>query len=119
MKNNLSTTRFIEHGRRVRGSSRHTTEDAYPKIFPVNSMHASAPRCTLWSAMVGFWGDGATYMVGRRNLALVDRHNCPRQASFLDYQRGNHVSDTHDSNPTPNPEINLPTTILGMPPVKV
>jgi hypothetical protein len=27
--------------------------------------------------------------------------------------------DTHDSSPTPNPEINLPITMLGMPPVKV
>jgi hypothetical protein len=27
--------------------------------------------------------------------------------------------DTHDNRPTPNPEINLPITMLGMPPVKV
>jgi hypothetical protein len=47
-----------------------------PKIFPVNSMHASAPRCTLWSAKENRRGDGATYVVGWRNLALVNWHNC-------------------------------------------
>ena len=56
-------------------------------------------------------------MVGRGNLALVDRHNCPghRRQYFV----GSHTLDTHDSSPTPNPEINLPKTMLGTPPVKV
>jgi len=30
-----------------------------------------------------------------------------------------HGVSTHDSRPTPNPEINLPKTMLGRPPVKV
>jgi len=32
---------------------------------------------------------------------------------------GEHMADTHDSSPTPSPEMNLPTTMLGTPPVKV
>jgi len=54
-----------------------TTEDAYPKMFPVNSMHASAPRYTLRSAKKECQEDVDTYVVGRRYLALVDRHNRP------------------------------------------
>jgi len=58
----------------MRELSGHTTEDAYPKMFPVNSIHASAPRCTLASAR-DFREDREAYVVGWRNLALVDWHN--------------------------------------------
>ena len=61
----------------MRGSSGHTTEDAYPKMFPVNSIHASAPRCTHELVKEGYQKDGNAYVVGRRNLALVDGYNCP------------------------------------------
>ena len=41
----------------MRGSSRHTTEDAYPKMFPVNSMHASAPLYVRGLIKEGFLED--------------------------------------------------------------
>ena len=56
-------------------------------------------------------------MIGRRNLALVYGHYRPEHRHhFSDVV---HKADTHDNRPTPKPEINLPITMLGTPPVKV
>jgi hypothetical protein len=107
----------IQNGKGASELSKHTTEDAYPKMFPVNSIQASAPRCAPESVTEDRQEYWDAYVVGRRNLALVDRHNCAGCGRH--YSVGNHVVDTHESSPTPNPEISLPKTMLGTPPVKV
>ena len=61
----------------MKGSSEHTTEDAYPKTFPVNSIQASAPRFILGSVKEGLLGRWGPYVVGWRNLTLVDWYNRP------------------------------------------
>jgi hypothetical protein len=63
------------------------------------------------------WGHSKTHMIWRRNLALVYGHDRPGQCHH--FSVAVRKTDTHDSRPTPNPEINLPITILGTPPVKV
>lgn len=120
MKSNQSTKGFVENGKRMRKLSGRTTEDAYPKMFPVNSIHASAPRFNPGLVKEGLSERCSTYVIRWRNLALIDRYNrpgCQHYSSGARVRR--HMIDTHDSSPTPNPEINLPTTMLGMPPVKV
>jgi hypothetical protein len=50
-----------------------TTEKAYPKMFPVNSAHASAPRFEIVSDVCV--PGSTTYMVRRGHFALVYRDN--------------------------------------------
>lgn len=105
----------------MRGSSGHTTEDAYPKMFPVNSIHASAPRCTHELVKEGLsegWECLRGWAEKSRSGRWVQLSWTPT-SFFCCWEVGRHVIDTHDNSPTPNPETNLPTTILGMPPVKV
>ena len=79
-------------------------------------MHASAPRCTSGQSRA-YRGDEGTHVVWRRNLALVYWHNCAGHLCHFTVVVG--MVDAHDSRPTPNPEMNLPKTMLGIPPVKV
>ena len=85
-------------------------------MFPVNSIHASAPRCALGSV-----GGAARRMGYLRGLVEKFRSGRSAQSSWTQghSSMGDHGISTHDSSPTPNPEINLPKTMLGIPPVKV
>ena len=56
-------------------------------------------------------------MVWWRNLALVYWHD--RAGHLHHFAAVVDMIGTHDSKPTPNPEMNLPKTMLGTPPVKV
>lgn len=94
-----------------------TTADEYPTMLKVNSIHANAP---LYDDMMRRQrrgrSDMSTYMVRRRYLALINRHNGPVRESARDKQC---KEKTCDSKPTPNPLTTLPMTIVLKPTVKV
>ena len=117
MRSNRSTTDIVKNDGQMGEPGGPTTEDAYPKMFPVNSIHARAPRYALSQPKTtsGEWEDV-------RDLVVKFHSGISARSSWAPISQVSiavHEKRTHDNKPTPNPEINLPTTILEIPPVKV
>lgn len=96
-----------------------TTDDAYPKIFPVNSIHANAPRwqrdfetrVAIEAKGSGSHGSGVIFHSGKL-AQLSCRGEC------LGHDR-TEIKRPHDKRPTPSPLITRPTTMVLNPVVKV
>lgn len=90
-------------------------------MLPVNSMQASAPRCgqnsqhrldhchTIRDILTWFGGDISLWYMGTIVLERVVSRSKEAQTSMF----------THESKPTPSPEMTRPITMTQKPEVKV